>query len=166
MSWSESQQYRLGIEKKLLAVYMPDFSFYKPTGVTYLSGTFETNAGSSYGVRVEIPSGFPDQCPPAYITSPNPLWRHGQADSFWRRLMEKSINEEGISHEMHTLSPHTNGWVQVCHFRSERWSADVTLVQVLVKIRLWLEAYELHCATGRPIDDFMITQPEKPEETA
>ncbi len=158
MGWREDQKYRLAVERVLVNEHMPGFVFRDPVGDTLVEGSFVTSANKAYGVRIEIPSGFPDQCPRAYITSPSPLWSYGQSNSLWRKLMEKNINEKGISHEMHTLSPHSNGWVQVCHFRPERWSADLTLIQVLLKVRLWLEAYELHSLTGRPIDDFLLTQ--------
>src|SRR5437588_8134754 len=102
MAWSMTQQWRLAQEKKILEQKMPGFSFYNLTGNTYVSGSFRTknrklyelpglsfydltrdpyvpswrrtNRSKSYEVRIEIPKGFPDECPRAYITSPNPLW--------------------------------------------------------------------------------------------
>lgn len=148
MVWSEKQRYRLAQEKKILENHLPGFNFYEPTGNTYASGEFYTNCRNKYGVRIEIPSGFPDECPRAYVSTPNPLWGYRN---------EKTILSYKVSHTMHTLSPHSNGWVQVCHFRPERWNASNTLYKVFIKVRLWLEAYEGHRATGRNIDDFLGT---------
>jgi ubiquitin-protein ligase len=148
MAWSEEQRNRLALEKQLLEINMPGFYFYEPTGNTYVFGEFPTNCGNKYGVRVEIPLGFPDQCPKVYITTPNPLWGYGN---------RKKIADYGIDHLMHTLSPHANGWIQVCHFKAERWTATCTLYKILIKVRLWLEAYEGHRNTGKFIDDFLGT---------
>ena len=148
MAWSEKQRYRLAQEKKILEKHLLGFDFYNPTDHTYVFGNFQTNCDNKYGVRVEIPSGFPDQCPKAYITSPNPLWGYRGTET---------IQSYGVSHDMHTLSTHEAGWVQVCHFKSERWNASYTVYKVLIKVRLWLEAYEGHRSTGRIINNFLGT---------
>lgn len=155
MSWSEHQRLRLALERQLLKQHMPGFDLLDPSGATYASGKFTSNSGRIYSVRVNLPERYPDACPKVYITDPMPLWGYR---GFFGALRQKTIASYGVSHDMHTLGVHDRGWVQVCHFRSERWSASSTLVQVLVKVRLWLEAYEAHCRTGRPIDDFLMTQ--------
>ncbi len=146
MAWSESQRYRLAIEKKILEEHLPGFSFFNPTDNTYVSGRFESNSKKSYEVRIVIPSGFPDECPKAYITHPNPLWGYNQS---------KTIKSYETSHEMHTLTSHPNGWVQVCHFKQSRWNASHTIVKVLIKVRIWIEAYEGHLSTGKFINHYV-----------
>jgi hypothetical protein len=155
---------------------MPGFNFYNLTGNTYVSGSFRTksrkpfelsglnfydltrdpyvpswlrtNRNKSYAVRIEIPQGFPDACPRAYITNPNPLW--GYKDEY-------TIQSKSPGSATHTLSPHsTEGWVQICLYPSGHWKASYTLFLVLIKVRLWLAAYEFHRATGKPIANFLV----------
>jgi len=85
-----------------------------------------------------------------YITEPNPLLMADRAP----------INTLGISHRMHTLAPHDCGWVQICHWRENRWHAGIYLHQVLLKGLIWIEAYEQHIATGRDLADFVRTMAE------
>ena len=46
----------------------------------------------------------------------------------------------GTSGEQHTLAAH-DGLTQICHFNSSQWMSQNTLYQILMKGRLWLEAY-------------------------
>jgi hypothetical protein len=56
---------------------------------------------------------------------------------------------------MHTLSPvysHPQ-YVRICHYRD--WDPNKTLYLVLMKARLWVEAYEAHLRHGNPIDNYL-----------
>jgi hypothetical protein len=82
-----------------------------------------------------------------YLTEPFPLL---MADG-------RMVSSLGVSHSMHTLTPSPNGFVQICHWRDERWHSGILLQKVFLKGLLWIEAYEQHLATGRPLADFVLT---------
>lgn len=114
----------------------------------YLWGAHKTNSGSAYSIWSPIPSRYPSQRPPVYVWEPNPLaaYRYGE-----------SINGYGVSHYMHTLSNGPNGEVQICHWRDERWHSGITLDKVMLKVVLWLEAYEQYLSSGATISEFVRT---------
>ena len=117
----------------------------------YLWGEHLTNSGKSYTVHGTIPTRFPDERPQIYIHNPNPLWGYGY---------QNTINSYGISHSMHTLENGPSGEVQMCHWRSDRWHSGITMNKVMLKVVLWLEAYEQHFSSGLPINEFVRTMAE------
>jgi hypothetical protein len=147
--WTTSQRERLGLEHAILqqqgfaqfGVY-----FYKDTDSYNAYGYATSNSGRRYFLWMPIPSGFPEQRPPLYITDPRPL-----LDASGR-----SIVSLGISHYMHTLAPQGD-WVQICHWRDDRWHSGIVLQKVFLKAHLWIEAYEQHLATGKHISEFVLT---------
>ena len=59
------------------------------------------------------------------------------------------------SHSMHTLTGE-NGCVRVCHYGYEDWAPNrITLYQIIIKVRIWLEMYEWHLKTGKTLDEFL-----------
>jgi len=114
----------------------------------YLWGVHRTNASNAYTIWSPIPIDFPYKRPPVYVHEPNPLpgYRYGE-----------SINGYGLSHSMHTLSNGPNSEVQICHWRDERWHSGITLNKVMIKIVLWLEAYEQYRTSGTTISEFVRT---------
>ena len=144
-------QERLGLENQILQRDgLSQFQIYQfQSGESfYLWGSHKTNAGNSYAVYGPIPSGFPHSRPPIYIYEPNPLNGYG---------FTKTINSYGLSHNMHTLANGPGGMVQICHWREDRWHSGITLNKVMIKVLLWLEAYEQHLATGQTISEFVST---------
>ena len=113
----------------------------------YLWGTQKTNAGGSFVLWIPIPAYYPTQRPPLYIARPRVLGRYGG----------RTVNELGVSHDMHTLGNGPNGEVQICHWRDDRWHPGLTLNKVMLKGLIWLEAYEQHLATGQTIASFVRT---------
>jgi hypothetical protein len=151
--WTAAQRDRLLAEHQILQNEgFSQFSvWYYRTSDTYdASGTATSSSGRQYQLHCTIPPGFPTQRPSLYITDPNPLL-------MWDG---RSISQLGVSHAMHTLTPHTNGWVQVCHWRDNRWHSGIVLQKVFLKGMLWIEAYEQHLATGRDLADFVRTMAE------
>jgi len=109
------------------------------------------NSGRQYRLYIPIPSGYPNERPPMYLTDPNPL-----------RMADGSlISSLGMSHQMHTLEP-WNGWIQICHWRAQRWHSGILLMKVFLKGLVWIEAYEQHLVTGRPLAEFVLTMAERP----
>ncbi|MBM4360050.1 MAG: hypothetical protein FJ096_18245, partial [Deltaproteobacteria bacterium] len=63
----------------------------------------------------------------------------------------RSLAKIGVSPEMHLLGTE-NGLPKLCHYRSDAWTSRRTVYQVVVKARLWFEAFEFHRQTGKPLD--------------
>ena len=150
--WTSAQRDRLGMEHQILQREgFSQFSIWHDSkdDTYYASGTATSNSGRRYRFYMPIPSGYPMQRPPLYITEPVPLYT---ADG-------KTIVSLGVSHAMHTLTP-WGDWVQVCHWRDNRWHSGIVLQKVFLKAHLWIEAYEQHLATGRPLADFVRTMAE------
>lgn len=153
MTWTLAQRQRMVLEHQILQNEgFTQFGVYHySTYDTYnASGPATTSSGRSYQLFCVIPPGYPTERPSLYITDPKPLPNyHGAA-----------ISGLGVSHAMHTLEPHAAGWVQICHWRSNRWHAGIVLQKVFLKAMIWLEAYEQHLATGRDLADFVRTMQE------
>jgi hypothetical protein len=146
MPWQLYQRYRLASEKTILERDFSHFSFYSPVENTFISGTWTSSRSNIFTIRVELPVGYPDECPVTYITFPSPLYGK-----------YKAIESYGTSHAMHCWTSPKPGWVKICTFRPEYWSAEFTLAMVALKAQLWLEALESHRETGRDIADFLVT---------
>lgn len=153
MTWTMAQRERLALEHQILHNQgFTQFSVYHyAADDTYNAyGTATTSSGRRYQLFCMIPSGYPTQRPSLYITDPKPLLNYQGA----------AISSLGVSHAMHTLEPHAAGWVQICHWRADRWHAGIVLQKVFLKAMLWLEAYEQHLATGRDLAEFVRTMQE------
>ena len=151
--WTAEQRRRLVLEHEVLQREgFTQFSVYhdRTADTYYASGWAVSNAGFRYGLYIPIPSGFPSQRPPMYITDPLPLL---MADG-------TPVSRLGVSHQMHTLEPSSNGMVQICHWRDARWHSSILLQKVFLKGLIWIEAYEQHIATGRPLAEFIRTMAE------
>lgn len=151
--WTQRQLERLSLEHALFQHEgMNQFGvwYLRESGTYSASGIATSSSGRKYDLYMDVPSGFPEERPPLYLTAPRPLLgANGQP-----------ISALGVSHAMHTLTPSPNGSIQVCHWRDNRWHAGIFLYQVFLKGLIWIEAYEQHLATGRPISEFVRSMPE------
>jgi len=151
--WTDEQRQRIVLEHQVLQQEgFTQFTVYhdKASDTYYASGWAVSAAGYRYALHISIPSGFPYERPPMYITDPLPLlMRDGN-----------KLSALGVSHYMHTLAPSPNGMVQICHWRDNRWHSGILLYKVFLKGLLWIEAYEQHVATGRNLSEFVGTMAE------
>jgi hypothetical protein len=144
--WSMAQRYRLALERSILAKEMPQFQFYNMNGDTYVAGWAKTSGGcQSYKLTLVLGPMYPDVMPELYIISPDTLWKYCHLGT---------VNAEGVSHAFHTLSNGPGGQVQICHFKPDLWDSSKTVLAVLIKGLVWLEAYEAHLRTGKNLADF------------
>lgn len=143
MAWTYDQQCRLIFERSYLKKVFPQFSWENPTSDTSVVGPLTTNSGRAYRIRIRLPRDYPGSYPAAYVISPHPLLDH------------RNVPVAASSHAMHTLAPDDTGHVQICHHNNESWCESILVAGVLYKLRLWLEAYEHHLLTGRPIANFL-----------
>lgn len=155
MGWSAAQRTRLEQERTILRHYFPNLQWHHPTepSKVYLDGPFTTNAGGRYSLRIFIPEVFPAVCPDMIVSRPRPL----------RALTGEALDEANPS--MHVLGTRDGG-TKICHFRHSRWVPENTLYLVALKGRIWLEAYEAHRRTGKPLDRFLRHMAEDPESSS
>jgi len=145
--WSDVQRKRLAEERAILQRFFPKFRWISPAGDTTLEGPMQTNSGQAYMIRAYIPVDYPNSIPGVVVLSPLLTDHKGQ-----------DLRAQGMSTLMHILEP-TQGNLTICHYRPEKWHPQITLYKVLVKVRLWLEAYEGHKASGKTMDDYLKHQP-------
>ena len=98
-----------------------------------------TNAGNVYTVRIEL-AEFPMNIPRAFVTKMLYTKTGAQMDS--------------PSAAMHTLASE-NGWTRICHYGANAWNPYISVYKIYVRCRLWLEMYELHLQTGKPMDYYL-----------
>ncbi len=146
---------RLALEEKLLNRYFQSFRIQAPhdprrAGVI---GHLFTNsrprglmpaARNRYGLWIPL-GAFPSKRPDMFIVEPKDL----------RNAAGRKLCEIGVSGAMHLLEPDDRGNLQICHYNDTHWTPNVTLYKVVMKGRLWLEAYEMHLETGRNIEKFL-----------
>ncbi len=134
---------RLNLEKAVIAHYMPNsnaYAFGTENGVTYLRIVAQTNNRQMYVMRIETP-GYPYTKPNAYV------------ECMLRDHNGNLMNEASASN--YTLSPHRNGWTQICHYHPSAWKPNMSLWMVYVRCVLWLNIYEQSLKNGRTIDSYL-----------
>src|SRR3954471_6059520 len=135
MQWAPYQVERIMHEAGILAVELPDYILYElPSKVLYIRGYWESNGGFAYGIQIELPAGYPDECPDTWIVSPSPLY------DYWGRDMRT----HKTSGEYHIWDGNGAQALKICTFRPAWWDASNTLVQLVHKSHLWILAFEEH----------------------
>jgi len=137
---------------KLYEKGLDQFTVYQDSsnGQYEVLGTTYSSSNQSYELWLPVPRLYPEARPSLYVTYPTPLRLAGGG----------FVHQLGTSHAMHTLEAHPSGYIQICHWRDERWHAGITLDRVFIKGLLWLEAYEQHLATGESLSSFVRTMRE------
>ena len=130
---------RLAIEREIMAQYFPGFAIERAEAI----GTLTSNAGRRYGLRVTL-RGFPNRVPEVFVTSPILVMHSG-----------RTLASLGPSGSMHVLQADVDGSPAICHFLDALWTPTLTIYNVVMKARIWLEAWERHVATGEPLDKFL-----------
>ena len=135
LSWGKAEQARLVEEKNELEHHFPgDVVWIEPTNRhnSRVEVTLKTDNDNKYTLRIYI-GNFPNAIPDMVVVSspkPMPDW--------------------GESYDNHTLS-RRDGYLRISHSHSSQWTDRCTLYDVVMKGRVWLEAYEGHIRTGKPI---------------
>lgn len=108
-------------------------------GKPYLRIAVITKSGNLYNLHIDL-SDFPALIPPVFVM---------------KMLKDKDGNDlSDTSACMHTLSSE-HGWTRICHYGYNDWTPAVSLFKVYVRCHLWLEMYEAHLRTGKPIDYYL-----------
>jgi hypothetical protein len=145
MPFSNAQRTRLGVEKAILEAYFPDdrSRWINPTasnGVAEVEVDVVTNS-KKYSLKIIIPMDFPNSCPTLLVSKP----------SCELKKRNGSMVSGGEDHSWGSF----NGCTKICHHRPQQWTSDLTMYQVFMKGLIWLEAYEAHLRTEKPIHNFL-----------
>ncbi len=145
MSWSSQQQKRLGLEKDILDSKLKNVSWINPTsaGNTRVEWKVNTNNDNSYTLRVYLACDFPNKCPNLVVSSPSSHLR--------KRDGSRLDSMSGSDHVYGSI----DGLTEICHFNKSKWTSENTIYQVLMKGRIWLEAYEIHRRTGENLEKYL-----------
>lgn len=149
--WSDVQRNRLAIEKEILQRWFSDkVTWIKPTEPSdaRVELDIESSYDKPYKLRVYLHEDFPNSCPHMAIVHPTNLPTRNKSQI---PLLDQHF---------HTLGLTKDGFTKLCHFSPDRWTAENTLYQVLMKGIMWIEAYEGHLATGNSMDTYLGEQPE------
>ena len=98
-----------------------------------------TDSNRTYGLEVNL-KGYPESKPSMCVLEELPT-RDG-----------KKMTCSGAMHCLGTQ----NGRTFICHCST--WRPDTHLISLYFKGKLWLEAYEGHLQTGKPIDYYLKHQ--------
>jgi ubiquitin-protein ligase len=147
MSWTAAQRRRLQLEKDILESKFPGKVTWidqQSPGKARVVVAMNTNNEKSYKLQINIPKDYPNSCPDMVVSYPNqPLTRRDGNNLY--------VND-------HSYGVKDNR-TTVCHFRANLWTNEYTMYQVFMKGRIWLEAYELHLATGKSMEKFLREMP-------
>ena len=144
MGWTPAQRQRLATERRLLEHFFPGcVTWIDPTGDTKVEVALATNNNKNYRLRIYLKnegsssSDFPNSVP-EMVVSDSP----------------RSMPKWGSDGETHTVG-HRDGFSKICHYRSSCWTDRSTLYEVVMKGRIWIEAYEGHLTTGEKMNYFL-----------
>lgn len=135
---------RLQFETTVLERFFPrkyKFENLNATG-EFLDVGIMTQSGKVYRLNIKLTPDYPNSLPEVYVVFPLPLRQYGGSVI------------SGASHDLHTLG-NDGQKIQICHFKSENWAPNQSLYKIILKARIWLEAYEGHLRTGKAIDDYL-----------
>lgn len=137
---------RLAKEQEILTRYFPGahLQFTDDPARACVVVAMSTSRRNRYVLWLSL-GDFPNAPPRMYIVEPAPL----------RDWKGKRLSKRGASSKMHLLGPNAHGHPQICHHSDAAWTPNVTLYKVVMKGRIWLEAYELHRLKRRPIDRYL-----------
>ena len=142
---------RIGLEHALLCHFFGTARWFEWEGALCAEIGLLTNSKTLYGIRFVLPIFYPDAMPEVLVTHPAPL-----CDNSFRSLAER-----GPDAAMHVLAGR-GPFTSICHYHPARWAADMTLYKAAIKARVWLETYEIHRRTGRPIATYLAHMKESP----
>lgn len=148
MPWTDLQRRRFEIEKGILESHFTDkVTWINPQtpGEAKVLVEMTTNDDQQYVLQISLPKDFPNSCPDLVVVSPcQPLTK---------------LNGKKLDASDHSYGVTKNNQTRICHFRPNLWTNENSLYQVFMKGRLWLEAYELHHQTGKPMKTFLREMP-------
>lgn len=129
-------------ELEVLNYYLPSnayrFMDMNTTDPFIVMGVISNNK-KTYTLRIDL-KNYPEQVPEVYVTQ---MLRTKDGEKM-----------DSPSAAMHTLTS-KYGFTRICHYGQQNWSYKVSLYKIYIKCRLWIEIYELHLKTGKPMDYYL-----------
>ena len=108
----------------------------------FLAMAVKTKSGNLYTIQIEL-ERFPAAVPKVFVT---------------RMLRDHDGNPMSEArHSLHTLASE-HGWTRICHYGTESWTPGVSLYKIYIKCALWLNIYEVHLKTGKPMEYYLKRQ--------
>ena len=147
MGWTNEQQKRLNKETEVLRQYFTDFKIKYLDLQICFEGWMTTNLNNKYFLRLYVPHDMPNSVPEVVILYPENL-----IDYNGKRVVDLHQNQS-----MHLLFP-KSGYPNICTYKPTHWHPGITFYNVLVKARIWLEAFDGHRITGKPLDHYLKHQ--------
>ncbi|CAB4011354.1 Hypothetical predicted protein [Paramuricea clavata] len=118
-------------------------------GMALFERNIKTSWNNVYRLRILVGENYPEQLPDLVVcASPKP--------------MPKSSEWQG-THTTHTWSQ-KHGLLQICFYHPLCWTRENMLYEVFEKGEQWLEAYEEHLATGKPMNELLSAMEPTEEE--
>jgi hypothetical protein len=112
---------RMTVEQDKLRAFFPGMQFFATNGrVSSVQGYLKTNRGTSYHVRLEIPSDYPLSLPTVFLAY---LIDAGDHKHMW--------NDGSI-----------------CIMRRSQWSSSYSLALLIARTAKWANKYEIWKYTG------------------
>jgi len=108
----------------------------------YLAAAVQTKVGRVYTIQIEL-ERFPQGVPKVFVTE------------MLRRKDGTAMDSS--SRSMHTLDSE-HGRTRICHYGVDSWTPGVSLYKIYIKCALWLNCYEEHLRTGKPMDYYLSHQ--------
>ena len=99
-----------------------------------------TQNGNPYVLHFKL-RNYPNEKPDVYV------------ECMLRDCHGRLMNQP--SRENHTLTPHPNGWTQICHYHPTAWKPYLTLWLVYIRCVLWLNIYEQTKRTGKDMQYYL-----------
>lgn len=131
-------------ERSVISHYLTNPSTYQFGNIggstPYLRAVAQTNSGKAYVLRIECPD-YPYSKPNAYVEC---MLRDYKGDMM-----------DSASSANHTLSPHANGWTQICHYHPNAWKPEMSLWMVYIRCVIWLNIYEQALKTRRTMEYYL-----------
>lgn len=138
-------QRRFEAEKELLRAKLPEdgWRFVDLNGSRpILAMAVRTKRDNLYTIHIEL-ERFPMGVPKVFVTE------------MLKTRDGKEMSDKSAS--MHTLGAE-RGCTRICHYGPDSWTPGVSLYKVYIKSALWLNVYELHLMTGKPMDYYLKHQ--------
>lgn len=108
----------------------------------YLAMAVRTRSGAVYTIQIEL-ANFPQSVPKVFVT---------------QMLHDCDGNPmDEARHSTHTLRSE-HGWTRLCHYGPNSWTPNVSLYLIYIKCALWLNIYELHLKSGKPMEYYLKRQ--------
>ena len=108
-----------------------------------VESTLTTTHDNQYTLRIYIPPDYPNSLPTLAVRSARGALKKRDGSEMTR-----------ASGQDHTHDGR-DGFTVICHSGSGLWTGNNTLFQVFIKGRNWLEAYEAHLRSGKPLGTYL-----------